>query len=102
MAAFPPLDRGAFYHRPGRYDKHGGDWRRFLYTPEVTFSRKVLTREAVVVGAGVSGLTSALRLAEAGFKVRIVARERTPGTTSDIAAAVWYPFRCGPADRGFG
>ena len=64
-----------------------------------TFARKVLTREALVVGAGVSGLTSAVRLAEAGFQVRVVARERTPATTSDVAAAVWYPFRCGPQDR---
>jgi D-amino-acid oxidase len=58
-----------------------------------------LTREAIVVGCGVSGLTTALRLLEAGFSVRIVTRERTPHTTSDIAAAVWYPFRCGPVDR---
>ena len=63
------------------------------------FTRKTLTREAIVVGCGVSGLTSALRLLEAGFKVRIVTRERTPHTTSDVAAAVWYPFRCGPLDR---
>jgi D-amino-acid oxidase len=63
------------------------------------FTRKTLTREAIVVGCGVSGLTAAVRLLEAGFKVRIVTRERTPNTTSDVAAAVWYPFRCGPFDR---
>jgi D-amino-acid oxidase len=63
------------------------------------FKRKTLTREAIVVGCGVSGLTTAVRLLESGFKVRIVTRERTPNTTSDIAAAVWYPFRCGPLDR---
>lgn len=67
-----------------------------------TFSRKFLTREAIVVGAGVSGLTTAVRLGEAGFKVRVVARDRTPGTTSDVAAAVWYPFRCGPRERALG
>lgn len=64
------------------------------------FVRKALTREAIVVGAGVSGLSSAIRLAESGFSVRVAARERTPHTTSDVAAAVWYPFRCGSADRG--
>ena len=64
------------------------------------FARKTLTREAIVVGCGVSGLSCAIRLAEAGFTTRIVARDRTPRTTSDIAAAVWYPFRCGTADRG--
>jgi D-amino-acid oxidase len=63
------------------------------------FTRKVLTRDAIVVGCGVSGLTTAVRLLDAGFRVRIVARERTPHTTSDVAAAVWYPFRCGPPDR---
>ena len=67
-----------------------------------TFTRTTLTREAIVVGCGVSGLTCALRLLEAGFRVRIAARERSPSTTSDIAAAVWYPFRCGPKDRVLG
>ena len=63
------------------------------------FTRKTLTRDAIVVGAGVSGLTSAVRLLEAGFKVRIFTRERTPNTTSDLAAAVWFPFMCAPRDR---
>ena len=63
------------------------------------FRRTTLIREAIVVGCGVSGLSTAIRLLEADFKVRIVTRERTPNTTSDIAAAVWYPFRCGPPDR---
>ena len=58
-----------------------------------------MTREAIVLGCGVAGLSTAIRLLEAGFKVRIVTRERTPNTTSDIAAAIWYPFRCGPPDR---
>ena len=65
----------------------------------VPFRRKTLTREAIVVGCGVAGLSTAIRLLEAEFKVRIVAKERTPNTTSDVAAAVWYPFRCGPPDR---
>jgi len=65
----------------------------------VPFRRKTLTREAIVVGCGVSGLSTAIRLLEADFKVRIVTRDRTPNTTSDVAAAVWYPFRCGPPDR---
>jgi D-amino-acid oxidase len=63
------------------------------------FTRKTLTRDAIVVGAGVSGLTSAVRLLEAGFKVRVLTRERTPKTTSDLAAAVWFPFLCAPRDR---
>lgn len=56
-------------------------------------------RPITVIGCGVAGLTAALRLAEAGRRVRIVARERSPNTTSDIAAAVWYPFRTEASDR---
>jgi D-amino-acid oxidase len=53
----------------------------------------------VVIGAGVSGLSSALRLAEAGHAVEIWARDRPPRTTSAVAAAIWYPYRAQPADR---
>ena len=55
--------------------------------------------EAVVVGAGVIGLTSALRLQDAGFDVRIVTRERAGETTSAVAAAVWYPYAVRPKAR---
>jgi D-amino-acid oxidase len=53
------------------------------------------SRPATVVGAGVSGLSSALRLAQAGWQVRVLARDFSPHTTSDVAAAVWYPFHVG-------
>ncbi|HEV2686094.1 MAG TPA: FAD-dependent oxidoreductase, partial [Actinomycetota bacterium] len=46
-----------------------------------------------MVGAGVSGLTCGVRLLEKGHDVEIWARERTPNTTSDVAAAAWYPPR---------
>jgi D-amino-acid oxidase len=53
----------------------------------------------VVVGAGVVGLTCALRLVEAGHDVHVVARERLAATTSGVAAAVWFPYRALPYDR---
>jgi D-amino-acid oxidase len=49
-----------------------------------------------VVGAGIVGLTSALRLAEAGHRVRLIAAELPEGTTSSVAAALWYPYRAYP------
>lgn len=52
-----------------------------------------------VVGAGVVGLTCALRLAEAGLPVRVVARDRLNATTSSVAAAMWFPYRAYPYDR---
>jgi D-amino-acid oxidase len=56
----------------------------------------------IVVGAGVVGLTCALRLARAGHDVRVVARERTSATTSSVAAAMWFPYRAFPFDRVLG
>ncbi|HEY0165436.1 MAG TPA: FAD-dependent oxidoreductase [Jatrophihabitans sp.] len=49
-----------------------------------------------VVGAGVVGLTSALRLAEAGHQVEVLAAQLPQSTTSSIAAALWYPYRAYP------
>ncbi|NNL12793.1 MAG: FAD-binding oxidoreductase [Acidimicrobiia bacterium] len=46
-----------------------------------------------VVGAGVIGLTSAIRLREAGFDAGIVARELPVDTVaSSVAGAIWYPY----------
>lgn len=53
----------------------------------------------IVVGAGVVGLTSAIRLAEAGHRVDVVARDRPRETTSAVAAALWYPYLALPRDR---
>lgn len=49
-----------------------------------------------VVGAGVVGLTSALRLAQAGHVVEVVAAAMGEQTTSGVAAALWYPYRAYP------
>jgi len=52
-----------------------------------------------VVGCGIIGLTSALRLQEAGHEVQIFARELPPWTTSNKAAAVWEPYAAEPKDK---
>jgi D-amino-acid oxidase len=53
----------------------------------------------VVVGAGVIGLSCAVRLAEAGHQVDVVARDLPLETTSAVAAALWYPYRAYPFER---
>ena len=56
-------------------------------------------RRVIVVGAGVIGLTCAVRLLEAGHRVDVVARDLPLETTSAIAGALWYPYRAGPQER---
>ncbi|HEV3410405.1 MAG TPA: FAD-dependent oxidoreductase, partial [Chthoniobacterales bacterium] len=51
-----------------------------------------------VIGAGVSGLTTATLLAEGGWPTTIFAAEVTPHTTSAAAAAIWYPYDAAPAE----
>lgn len=53
----------------------------------------------IVVGAGVVGLTCAVRLAEAGHRVDVLARDLPRETTSAVAAALWYPYLAQPRDR---
>jgi D-amino-acid oxidase len=53
----------------------------------------------IVVGAGVVGLSCAVRLLEAGHAVDVVARDLPLETTSAVAAALWYPYRAQPFDR---
>lgn len=50
--------------------------------------------DVLVIGCGVSGLSSGIRLLEKKFPVTIIARDLPPDTTSDVPAAVWYPYIC--------
>jgi D-amino-acid oxidase len=53
----------------------------------------------LVIGAGVSGLTTGLLLLRDGHEITIWAKDVPPHTTSNRAAAVWYPYRAAPIDR---
>jgi D-amino-acid oxidase len=62
-------------------------------------SRKQNTSPIVVVGCGVIGLTTSIRLLEQGHAVTIVTRDIPPHTTSNVAAAVWFPYHVMPLER---
>lgn len=53
----------------------------------------------VVLGAGISGLSTAMLLRERGDDVVVVSAHATEATTSHLAAAVWFPTSAGPADK---
>ena len=48
--------------------------------------------EILVVGAGVSGLTTAIYLTEAGYTVELIADLPPESTTSAAAGASWGPY----------
>jgi D-amino-acid oxidase len=53
----------------------------------------------IVVGAGVIGLSCAVRLLEDGHRVDVLARDLPLETTSVVAAALWYPYRAYPFEQ---
>jgi len=52
-----------------------------------------------VIGAGVSGLTSAILFAESGIATSIFAEQIGDHTDSAAAAAIWYPYDVGSGDK---
>ncbi|MFE2227298.1 FAD-dependent oxidoreductase [Streptomyces kronopolitis] len=57
------------------------------------------TDDIRVIGGGVIGLTSAIALAEDGFRVRVVRREAAGATTSAVAGGLCWPYRIQPYAR---
>ncbi|MGK8522751.1 FAD-dependent oxidoreductase [Nocardia asteroides] len=53
----------------------------------------------VVLGSGISGLSTAAELLRDRHDVVVVSAEPVSATTSFLAAAVWFPTAAGPADR---
>ena len=51
-----------------------------------------MANNVAIVGAGVSGLTTALVFAQQGWRTAIFAAETGPATNSAAAAAIWYPY----------
>jgi len=58
-----------------------------------------MKKRIAVVGAGVSGLTAAVVLAERGHDLSIFAEAIGQSTTSGAAAAIWFPYDAEPADK---
>jgi D-amino-acid oxidase len=48
--------------------------------------------DVMVIGAGVSGLTTAVQLAEHGYRVGVLAERPPDRTTSAVAGASWGPY----------
>ncbi|MBC7650856.1 MAG: FAD-binding oxidoreductase [Deinococcales bacterium] len=55
-----------------------------------------------VIGAGISGLSTAYLLVEKGYAVTIIAKTFSPNTTSNKAAAFWFPYHVRGDKRAIG
>ena len=58
-----------------------------------------MSQAIAIAGAGVSGLTCGVMLAERGYRTAIFAEQTGPGTTSAAAAAIWFPYDTGPSTK---
>ncbi|QKV91772.1 FAD-dependent oxidoreductase [Streptomyces sp. NA02950] len=58
-----------------------------------------MTCDAMVIGAGVIGLTSAIVLAEGGRRVAVWSRDPAGRTTSAVAGGLWWPYRIEPEEQ---
>src|ERR1700737_2199870 len=68
--------------------------RGLLATPIVSMKHRV-----AIIGAGVSGLTTAVVFADHKYEVSIFAEQIGQQTTSGAAAAIWFPYDAEPADQ---
>lgn len=53
----------------------------------------------LILGCGVSGLSTGILLLEAGHPATIWAKDLPPNTTSNQAAALWFPYLANPRER---
>ena len=58
-----------------------------------------MEKNVLVIGGGVIGLSSGICLLQDGWDVTIYSTEFSPNTTSDVAAALWYPFLSAPVEK---
>lgn len=56
-------------------------------------------KDILVLGSGVIGLSTGILLLKKGYSVTIWAKDLPPNTTSNKAAAAWYPYLCNPREK---
>ncbi|MFV8226447.1 FAD-dependent oxidoreductase [Christiangramia aquimixticola] len=56
-------------------------------------------KSVTVIGCGIIGLTTAIKLQEKGFRVTIIAKEPFDRTLSSKVGAIWFPFEIQPKER---
>lgn len=68
----------------------------------MTARDRAVAPTVAVVGSGVIGLSTALRLQQRGHPVRVVADKPGERTTSAVAGATWFPYQVDPPELATG
>lgn len=58
-----------------------------------------MNHQIAIIGAGVSGLTVGVVLAEQGYQTQLFAAEPPNETASSVAAAMWFPYDAEPVEK---
>lgn len=56
-------------------------------------------KSVTVIGCGIIGLTTAIKLQEQNFKVTLIAEKRFDETLSSKVGAIWFPFEIHPKEK---
>lgn len=59
-----------------------------------------MAKNIAIIGAGISGMSTAYVLINEGYSITIYANEFSPGITSNKAAAFWFPYHIRNDKRG--
>ena len=110
VAGLRPFRPSGFVVKSEKFDKktiiynygHGGCGVTLCWgTAQLALEEAVKTGQEhfAVLGCGVVGLATARLLQNEGFKATIYAKELPPNTTSNVAAAVWFPVTFSETDK---
>src|SRR5437763_14789459 len=59
-----------------------------------------MSKNIAIIGAGISGMSTAFLLMSKGYTITIYAKAFTPNITSNRAAAFWFPYHIRNDKRG--
>jgi D-amino-acid oxidase len=59
-----------------------------------------MSKNIAIIGAGISGMSSAYLLKDKGYNITVFAKAFSPGITSNRAAAFWFPYHIRNDKRG--
>lgn len=62
----------------------------------------IMSKNIAIIGAGISGMSTAYLLKDEGYGITIYAKAFSPNITSNKAAAFWFPYHIRNDQRGVG